>query len=108
MSTIGPGNIGALNLAGSLAGAQRSDASTDRNKAESAAQKFQVDQKTLTARSLGDVSEADLSSERDPDGRLPYDGRRKDDSSGKDSANPNSRFAADAFGERGSSLDIEA
>ncbi|MEZ6044617.1 MAG: hypothetical protein R3C11_03350 [Planctomycetaceae bacterium] len=72
MSSIGSGNIGAFNIAGSLAGTQKSNgAQTNDNKAEAAAQKFQLDQKDL-ANKTQDVSEADLSPDRDADGRADY------------------------------------
>ena len=72
MSSIGSGNIGALNLAGSLAGTQKSSGTqTNDNKAEAAAQKFQLDQKALSEKTQ-DVAEADLSPDRDADGRSDY------------------------------------
>lgn len=110
MSTIGPGNIGALNLAGSFAGAQRSDAHTDRNKADSALQKFKVDQQAMAAHSADDVAEADLSHERDADGRLPYGRTPRPDHLDEDSDERRNEWqrGADAFGDCGRSLDLEA
>jgi len=108
MSTIGPGSIGAMNLAGSFAGAQRSDAHTDRNKANAAEQKFAIDQRAMAAHSSDDVAEADLSHERDADGRQPY--RRTPDAQGDDSdeRQEQPQHGPDAFEERGRSLDLEA
>ncbi|MAT14856.1 MAG: hypothetical protein CMJ46_06245 [Planctomyces sp.] len=72
MSSIGSGNIGAFNLAGSIAGTQKTAGSqTNDNKAEAAAQKFQLDQKALSEKTQ-DVAEADLSPDRDADGRNDY------------------------------------
>ncbi len=110
MSAIGPGNIGSLNLAGSFAGAQRSDADTDRNKASSAEQKFQIDQRTMSSHSTGDVAEADFSSERDADGRLSYPEtpRPDDESEDPDESQEQRRRALDVLDGRGTSLDLEA
>lgn len=108
MSGISPGNIGALNLAGSFAGAQRGDAHTDRNKADSAEQKFKIDQQAMAAHSTDDVAEADLSPERDADGRLPYSQTPRPDDHSEDSDEHQPERGPDAFGERGGSLDLEA
>ena len=111
MSAIGPGSIGALNIAGSFAGSQRSsETQTDRAKAESADQKFQIDQKAMSAHSLGDVAETDLSAERDPDGRMPYGelAEKRDSAELEEERRLRSGGSEDAFGERGGSLDLEA
>ena len=109
MSAIGPGNIGALNLAGSAAGAQRAEADTNQNRADAAGRKFQIDQKKLSSQSLDDVAETELSSERDPDGRLPYERNHSEQSERDNSdAKEKSDRAPDAFGDRGNSLDLEA
>ena len=108
MSAIGPGTVGSLNLAGSLAGAQQTRAHGDRTKAEGSQRTFQIDQQTLSAHGLDDVAEAELSRDRDADGRLPYErqepGGSRDQSS-RSSAQP--QPAPDAFGERGRTLDLE-
>ena len=107
MSSIGPGNIGALNLAGSFAGARRGEVNTDRDKASSAEQKFKLDQQAM---SLDDVAETELSSERDADGRLPYTQMTPPEAPSEEDQEQQSQPlpAPDAFGERGASLDLEA
>lgn len=111
MSTIGSA-IGGLNAAASFAGAQRTDADTDRNKEVAAERKFTVDRAAALDKSLGDVADPDLSSERDADGRLPYGGSPEpgDDRTGRDERRDAQRQtrAFDAFGERGNTLDVEA
>lgn len=109
MSVIGPGNIGALNIAGSFAGAQKTEAAEDRNKAESADRRGEADQLALTAQTLDDVGEADLTPERDPDGRLPYSASTSDSQLDEDEPTKGEPVGApDAFGERGNVLDLEA
>jgi len=110
MSSIGPGNIGALNIAGSFAGAQRTEAETNRSKAEAATQRGQVDPKSMSTEAVDDVAEADLSEERDPDGRMSYGGSWTSDDSPDTSRDQTKQPDAvpDAFGERGNSLDLEA
>lgn len=111
MSTIGSA-IGGLNAAASFAGAQRTDADTDRNREVAADRKFQVDRAADLDRSLGDVSDPDLSTDRDPDGRLPYGEPREDtaEAVGDDGSRRNPRVSRsfDAYGERGNMLDIDA
>lgn len=69
MSSIGSNNVGAFNLAGSIAGTQKNKSSqVNESKAEAAVQKFQLDQKTLAERAT-DVAATDMSSDRDADGR---------------------------------------
>lgn len=115
MSSISPGSIGALNLVGSFAGAQRNDAEADHAKAESAERKFQLDQRALSAHSLDDVAEAELSSDRDADGRQLYSEPEPQDETDQaaalqeDAANlVRSAGRPDALGERGRLLDLEA
>jgi hypothetical protein len=113
MSVIGPGSLGAFNLAGSVAGSQRNNSGEDRLKETSADRKIQADQRTMSASSLEDVAETDLLSERDPDGRLPYSSLEHEEQdslelSTTDQPSHQSRRNLDAFGERGISLDVEA
>jgi hypothetical protein len=114
MSVIGSGSLGSFNLAGSVAGSQRNNAGEDRVKETSADRKFQADQRTLSASSLEDVSETDLLSERDADGRLLYSPEESEEqesleiSTSDQSSSRQSHRNSDAFGERGISLDIEA
>lgn len=106
MSTIGPGQFGPINVAGSFAGAQRNNADADRVKETAAARAAQVDLKAAAAKG-DDVSEAELSSDRDPDGRADYVPKRPD---GGD-ADPGHAGAqdrpVDSSGERGTRLDVE-
>lgn len=108
MSAIGSPGLGAINLAGSLAGVQQNEASSDRVKESNSARKFQVDQQSMSAESMGDVSDPDFSADRDPDGRqssVPSrSGRGKEESL----SSTGSRHAPDAFGERGTLLDLDA
>ncbi len=109
MSSIGFNNIGAMNLAGSAAGAQRTEAHANSNKAEAAGRKFQLDGQSMSAHSLDDVVEADLSSERDADGREAFGERNRPEADGEDtSGTRETSTAPDALGERGGSLDLEA
>ncbi|MCA9004810.1 MAG: hypothetical protein KDA70_06005, partial [Planctomycetaceae bacterium] len=68
MSSINPGG---LNINSSFAGAQRSDASVDKQKAEAAAQNMSIDKKAMTDHQLHDVGDPDASGDRDADGRMP-------------------------------------
>jgi|GEM_PF-5899392 len=117
MSAIGSGNLGAVNLAGSLAGAQRTNSESDRVKEEAAKRNFQIDQKAMSANSLEDVGQTDQATDRDADGRMAYS---DDETDLENRANTESakseedlevktkRKSADAFGEKGTTLDIEA
>ena len=111
MSAIGPGSIGALNLAGSLAGSQRNGAEADRIKSDAAERKFQIDQREMSAHSLDDVSETGLSADRDADGRQlhgesPEQGQTTDEMPSRPAKTL--RRGQDALGERGRLLDLEA
>ena len=109
MSAIGGGSIGALNLAGSVAGAQRNQATADQSRAEASGKAFQVDAARMSAQLNGDVSEPELSSDRDADGRLPYE-----EAAGHPEREPDQpegepvRRSADATGVLGNALDLEA
>lgn len=109
MSAIGPGTLGALNVAGSVAGAQQPQAHADRAREESAQRTFQIDQQLLSSRDVDDVSETALSRDRDADGRMPYEpptGQPAAEDDDRDSKPP--KRSRDAFGERGRALDLEA
>ena len=111
MSTIGAGSIGVLNLAGSLAGAQRNNATADQARGDAAEKSFQIDKARLTAQSMGDISDPELSSDRDADGRLPYDAPRRPDAlaeEGVDAMKKAPISVIDLSGERGRMLDIQA
>jgi len=113
MSTIGPGSLAALNLAGSFSGAQRSGSETDSLKAGASDRSGKIAQQAMTDQANGDVAEADLSSERDPDGRQLFsdepDERPFSEGSGG-FFNPRKArgLPSDAFGERGNTLDVQA
>lgn len=109
MSVLGSSSIGGLNLAGSLAGAQRNNAGDDEVKATAADRKFQQDQKAQSAQSLGDVAQTDRSADRDADGRLPYHPHARPDARDADNNEDGEQpVSADAFGERGRRLDLQA
>ena len=111
MSSIGAASIGGLNLAGSVAGTQRGGVDNKSVTQNAANQKAASDRADQSARALGDVSEADLSSDRDADGRQPY-GRlsRPAEDTGHDQASESDKRhrISDALGERGNSLDLQA
>lgn len=113
MSVIGPGSLGAIHLAGSAAGSQRTQAGDDDVKASAADRKMQADRDRQAAASHEDVAEADLMSERDADGRLPWSYEEEDlqqDSASEEGGSGGSgrrRKTSDAFGERGTRLDLE-
>jgi hypothetical protein len=111
MSSIGLTNIGAgaLNLAGSAAGTQRSGADTDSVKKNGADQKATADRNAQSAQTLNDVAEADLSSDRDADGRQPFGLLSRPETDEESEENrPKTLQTPDATGERGNALDLEA
>lgn len=109
MSTIGSPNAAGLGLASSIVGSSRPEAVTDRTSAAAAEQKAIVDQNDVDA---NDVADAEFGSDRDADGRLLY--RRPAGPHGAPALEvPANGEAtpprpADAFGDRGKTLDIEA
>lgn len=109
MSAIGPGSIGALNLAGSVAGTQRAQTDSKEIKSDAAAAQFQIDQRSLSARGLDDVAESEMSPDRDADGRQLFGGAPHQDSD--EEPRPDSQQHgprnSDALGERGNSIDLE-
>jgi hypothetical protein len=108
MTTISSSSA-ALNLAGSIVGGIPAHSSTDRNKAVSGDRKMIDDREADLSKTLGEISDAELDSERDADGRLPYH-RQGDPSPSVTADVQNSRssgHARDAFGDRGNSLDID-
>src|SRR5262249_60547453 len=77
MSILGPGSLPMMGLAGSAAASQQRAAGvTDRDKADQAIQKLHADEVRLADRDLDDSLETEFShgqvSDRDPDGRLPW------------------------------------
>ena len=108
MSTIG--STASFNVAGSIVGSSQPDAATDRLKAASAEQKARVDQNDLSAQALDDVADPEFGSDRDADGRqlyrAPNSPRRPDGQIAQDQ--PEQPPPADAFGESGNALDLQA
>lgn len=112
MSSIGPGSIGGINLVSSIAGSQRTNSDSDRLKESSADRKAVSDQKAISAHTAEDVAEAELSADRDADGRQSYSApddidEHPSDSVAKRSDEPAHEPIPDAFGERGGRLDLE-
>ena len=109
MSTIGPGSIGALNLAGSVAGSQRSNADKDETRATASERSSRIDHKKMSSESLDDVAEADLSPDRDADGQQPFNDLPTDELLSDESDDQQTKLprGIDAAGERGTSLDLE-
>ncbi len=108
MSTIGPGPLGPVNLAGSVAGTQQSPSQADRATHEASQRNFQIDQRVISARDLDDVAETVLSRDRDADGRLPYEPERNPAETSEPEGPQRSQRAPDALGERGTRIDFEA
>lgn len=114
MSVLGPGPVTPDPWAAQAAGSQRSGATTDEEKSVSAQGKAAADREARTERALGDLSEADLSPDRDADGRMPYDEPQSE--TPPQSAAPHDSAAApgspprapDATGTLGTRLDLEA
>jgi|GEM_PF-1106487 len=111
MSSINPG---AVNINSSFAGAQRSDATVDKQKAESAQRNVEIDQKAITDKNLHDVGDADKSGDRDADGRMPlgYDEEgeqgnpQSQDQQSTEEEHP--KRSPDADGTLGKHLDLDA
>ncbi|QDT89134.1 hypothetical protein [Gimesia algae] len=108
MSSINPG---ALNINSSFAGAQRSDASVDKQKAEAAAQNMSIDKKTMTDQQLHDVGDPDASGDRDADGRMPL-GQEEETGqeahSETEEQEDHTTHHPDAEGNLGTHLDLDA
>lgn len=111
MSSINPG---AVNLNSSFAGAQRSDAAADQQKADSSQRNSEITQKEITDHQLHDVGDADKSGDRDADGRMPlgYDEEgEQGHSSSEDQQNSEEEHpkrTPDADGTLGTHLDLDA
>ena len=117
MSTIGGITAGGLNLAGSVVGSSSPEAVSEQADAASADHRAQTDRDAALNQAPEDVADAQFSSDRDADGRQLY--RRapleqpvsleKDADAADETATPIVRsHAADAFGDRGNALDIDA
>ncbi|WP_417374648.1 hypothetical protein [Gimesia maris] len=108
MSSINPG---ALNINSSFAGAQRSDASVDKQKAESAAQNMSIDKKEMTDHQLHDVGDPDASGDRDADGRMPLgheDEAEQEPQDKTEEPETHTTRHPDAEGNLGTHLDLDA
>jgi hypothetical protein len=114
MSILGPGSLPTIGLAGSAAASQQRAAGlADRDKADQAIQKLKADEVRLADRDLDDSIETEFShgqvSDRDPDGRLPWQHPGADGTGGEDAADesavPRTRNPDD---ELGRSLDVDA
>jgi hypothetical protein len=106
MSMIGAGNFG---LASSIVGSSRPESAANPLHAASAEQRALASQKEQAAQAFDDVADADFSSDRDADGRLLY--RRPDPTNRVDESESEESLTsrpADAFGDRGKSLDLDA
>jgi hypothetical protein len=112
MSSIGSTSIVGLGIAGSIVGSSQPEAAVDRGKAASAEQKVRVDQNDLLAQALDGITDPELGSDRDADGRLLYRRSAPPAANGIDGELSNPQVTpprpADALGESGKSLDIEA
>jgi hypothetical protein len=109
MSAVGGGGWNFGPLVNSTAGAagQRRVAETDREQAESAERKFQLDQQAITEKMVGDVGASDETHDRDADGRQPWTIIRRK-ASGGDASTGHPPRAPDPDHERGEQLDLEA
>jgi len=111
MSTIGSASATGLGLAGSIIGSSRPEAAIDESKAASADQKARADQELLS-NALDDVADPEFGSDRDADGRLLYrrSGHAANSAKGDAASSqaPVTPRPADAFGDSGKTLDIEA
>jgi hypothetical protein len=111
MSILGPSSLPALGLAGSAAaGLQRPATLTDRDQSDQAIQKLQADQARLNNRDLDDSIETDFShgqvSDRDPDGRLPWQEPGAATEQNQSEPEPPTEAAPLPDEDRGHSLDV--
>ncbi len=114
MSILGAGSLPVTGLAAAAAASQqRVPGMADRDKADQAVQKLQADEVRLADRDLDDSVETEFShgqvSDRDPDGRLPWQqpgGSGPDGESPVEDAEP--QRPPDPQEERGRTLDVDA
>jgi hypothetical protein len=112
VSILGPSSMPALGLAGSAAaGFQRPAGLTDRDKSDQSIQKLQSDQARLNNRDLDDSIETDFShgqvSDRDPDGRLPWQQAGTPPDEPGEEVEPPAERAILPDDDRGHSLDVD-
>src|SRR4051812_6409254 len=95
MMSIGPGGIGGFQIAGSIAGTQANQANSDRLKAEQAARDAKIEQQQFAAGEQQEQQDADVSADRDPDGRMPYSAPDHSDGHPAGDQAPESKALAD-------------
>lgn len=103
MNLLSPGSYP---LVSSVSGLSARATDPDRANAESAASTLSSDQRNLTDQSLSGVSESEESGDRDADGRLPWQPEAHQD--GEEAEADAIPRTPDAFGERGTVLDLDA
>jgi hypothetical protein len=109
MSAIGGGGLNLGPLATTPAGiaGQQRVAGADRQQAEAAERKFQLDRQAATEKTVGDIGASDETQDRDADGRQPWViSRRKGDA--KNNASSPQPTSPDPDHERGGQLDLQA
>jgi hypothetical protein len=110
MGSINPGNLGPVNLASSVAGAQKNQ-QTDKAKEAASEKTFKQDLKTIAAQASGDVADPNFEKDRDADGRLPFKDEQHPEENVLEDADTKPEKAdkaPDALDERGNKLDLEA
>ena len=110
MSSISTGSVGAMGIAGSLAAANRAKSESTSAKADSAAQKFKVDQ-AANSETAGSIADTDMDQDRDADGRRLYHATRTSDEKSEaeqSTEEPPSQANPDAFGITGTIINFDA
>ncbi len=110
MGSINPGNFGPINLASSVAGAQKNQ-QTDQAKEAASEKTFKQDLKTIAAQASGDVADPEFEKDRDADGRLPFKGEQHPEENVQEETETKPKKqnkVSDALDERGNKLDLEA
>ena len=110
MSSIGASNLPMVSLAGSLAHSQRADAEAERLRPGSQQRVVQSEAARATSEAQQDVSRTDLSGDRDPEGRLPWEVAPETGTAIIADEPPQRELprAPDLAGERGTVLDLDA
>lgn len=117
MSVLGPGSLGRIPLASSVAAGAQKPANLDEVQALREAARAQADEVQLTAHTLGEAEalESETSeqqiADRDPDGRLPWTARRgapHPDGEEESSADRGRHPPPPPGEERGQTLDLDA
>lgn len=110
MSSITPGGLSPVNLAGAIAVSHRAEVAANQRVEHAAQRNFAIDQVRLTERVTEDTTELESSSDRDADGHLGYHAPAAEAVADDMPPSPviNEPRAIDAEGERGQTLDLEA